>query len=341
MQDSGQRYDRQKRLLGVGEEGQSALQEATVALVGLGALGCTIADQLTRAGVGRMILIDRDVVDWSNLQRQSLFTEADAHQARLKVEAAAERLQSVNSKVTLVTKAIDLAAQNIKEHLHTADLVADGTDNFATRYLLNDWAVDTQKPWVYAGVVSTYGMVASFPVGAPCLRCTYPEPPATGETPTCRSAGVLGPAVGMVASYAAAEVLRALLPGAPSGELGFRSLDVWQKDALFLKSKTDAACPCCQKHQYPWLHGQRGVPQAEPLCGADAVQIPPPDTLPDLGALAQELKGAVDGLTYQSGYLRFQMDQCDVVCFEDGRALVRGTEDPAKARGILAKVFGS
>ncbi len=341
MQDSGQRYDRQKRLSGVGEEGQAALQGATVALVGLGALGCTLADQLTRAGVGRLVLIDRDVVDWPNLQRQSLFTEADAREARLKVEAGAERLQSVNTAVTLVPKAMDLSAQNIQEHLHSADIVADGTDNFATRYLLNDWAVQNQKPWIYAGVVSTYGMVASFPVGAPCLRCTYPEPPATGETPTCRSAGVLGPAVGVVASYATAEVLRELLPKAPSSPPGFRQLDVWQKDALFLKSKTDPACPCCQKHQHPWLLGQRGVPQAEPLCGADAVQVPPPDTIPDLGALAKKLDGAVEGLKYQSGYLRFQMDQCDVVCFEDGRALVRGTEDPAKARTLLSKVFGN
>ncbi|RMH01758.1 MAG: HesA/MoeB/ThiF family protein, partial [Planctomycetota bacterium] len=208
MAEPESRYARQVRLPFLGEDGQDRLGRAAAAVVGLGALGCVAADLLARAGVGRLVLIDRDVVEWSNLQRQSLYCEADAHRSRAKAEAAGERLRAVNSAIRIEAQAADLTAQSLPALLAGLDLAVDGSDNFPTRYLLNDWAVREDRSFVYAGVVSSYGMAGAVTPGGPCLRCTWPEPPAPDDEPTCRSAGVLGPAVAAVAALAAAEAIK-------------------------------------------------------------------------------------------------------------------------------------
>jgi molybdopterin-synthase adenylyltransferase len=340
MSGSASRYDRQIRLNQIGESGQLALRKATVAVVGVGALGSVAADLLARAGIGSLVLIDRDVVEWSNLQRQVLYTEADAEAVRPKVEAAQNRLQRVNGEVQLRPLAIDLTFRNLAEVMDGIDLIIDGTDNFSTRYLLNDYAVKTGIPYIYAGVVSTYGLVASIlPPNGPCLRCTYPEPPDASQAPTCSSAGVLGPAVNVIGSLATTEAIRALV-GA-DGMPGFHYMDLWGRQTQSLKAKKDPDCPCCGKGELDWLMGRRGNAEARVLCGSDTVQIPPPSNRPNLKQVEQKLIGTVTELSSTPHFLRFQYRALDVMYFADGRALIRGTADPALARTVLAETVGA
>lgn len=340
MDDRRRRYDRQMRVPQVGAEGQARLAQATATLIGLGALGGVAADLLARAGVGRLRLIDRDVVEWSNLQRQQLFDEDDADATRTKVAAAARRLRAINSEIELLEVPNDLVADNHRSLLEGSDVLVDGTDNFATRYLLNDYAVATQTPYVYAGVVATYGMVGSIlPPEGPCLRCTYPEPPDAADTPTCRSAGVLGPAVGVIASMAAMQALQ-ILVGAEA-HAGFQYVDVWSGESSRLRASRDPDCPCCGQRDFAWADGRLGGRAAEPLCGGGAVQVPASSASPDLAATAARLEGAVEALECQASFLRFRREDLEVFLFADGRALVRGTEDPGRARAVLAETIGA
>ncbi len=339
MDDAG-RYQRQERLPQVGREGQEALRRAHVAVIGLGALGGLGADLLARAGVGSLLLVDRDVVEWTNLQRQVLYTEADAATVRLKAEAAAERLAAVNREVELRPAALDLDAGNAAALLADCDLVLDGTDNFAVRYLLNDWAVREGRAYVYAGVVATYGLTGAVMPGGACLRCTWPEPPPPGETPTCRSAGVLGPAVAVVAGLAVTEALKILLGRRQEVHPGYSYVDAWSGELRQLRATRDPECPCCSRRDFPWLEGRRGAPRAEVLCGGGAVRLPPPEAPLDLEAAARRLEGTVDALQRSPACLRFRSSGLDVLLFADGRALVRGTEDPARARSLLARTVG-
>ncbi len=342
MDPRATRYARQSRLPEIGAAGQQRLAGACAAVVGLGALGSVGADLLARAGVGRLILIDRDVVETSNLQRQTLYDETDADAARPKAHAAAARLGAVNRDIRIDCHASDLTADNLTALLQGADLLLDGTDNFSTRYLLNDFAVEHQLPYVYAGVVGTYGMIgAILPPDGPCLRCTYPEAPDAAHTPTCRSAGVLGPAVAVVAGWAAAEALKILAGHADQALRGFLFLDCWHHEWRRLLAERDPECPCCGAGERPWLQGQRGSRGAVAMCGGDAVQVPASGRAPDLDLLQRKLDGTVDSLQGGVGFLRFASQGLDVVVFADGRALVRGTEDPARARALLAETVGA
>ncbi|TAH38643.1 MAG: thiazole biosynthesis adenylyltransferase ThiF [Planctomycetota bacterium] len=341
MAASASRYDRQIRLPQIGADGQAALRRASVAVIGLGALGSHGADLLARAGVGRLILIDRDVVEWSNLQRQSLYDERDAERARPKAEAAAERLRAVNADVELTVQLADLSAHNAPRLLHGATLLLDGTDNFATRYLLNDFSVQQRVAYVYAGVVSTYGLVGAVVPDGPCLRCTYPEPPDAANTPTCQSAGVFGPAVAVVAGLAAGEALKIASGNPRSAHAGFRYVDLWSGESRALGARQDPDCPCCGRRDFEWLEGRRGAPRAQALCGGGAVQLPGGEAAPDLAALGRKLQGTVGDLEVRERYLRFRDNGLELTLFADGRALVRGTEDPAAARALLARTVGA
>ncbi len=340
MEPTG-RYARQERLAQIGPEGQAALGRATAAVVGLGALGSTAADLLARAGVGRLLLFDRDVVELHNLQRQSLYDEEDARRGRPKADAARARLERVNSSIRIEARALDLCAENAEAELAGAELYLDGTDNFATRYLLNDLAVLRGRPYVYAGVVGTYGLSGAVLPGGPCLRCTWPEPPPPSETPTCRSAGVLGPAVAATAALAAGEALKILSGHMEAVFPGFRYLDLWTGEHRALRARRDPDCPCCARGEHPWLEGRRGARRAEPLCGGDAVQLPAAGPPPDLEALARRLEGTVGELERQPGWLRFREGGLELLLFADGRALVRGTEDPGRARALRDRTVGA
>ncbi|MDP7062227.1 MAG: ThiF family adenylyltransferase [Planctomycetota bacterium] len=338
---SESRYSRQQRLAQIGPDGQESIGAATVAVIGLGALGSVSADLLARAGVGKLLLIDRDVVEISNLQRQVLYTEEDANELRPKAEAAAERLAVVNSTIDSLALPVDLTAANIQELLADVSLIMDGTDNFATRYLLNDYAVREAKPYVYAGVVSTHGMLGTILPGGPCLRCTWPQPPDATTTPTCRSAGVLGPAVSVIAGWACADALKILTGQVEAVQKGYRYLDVWKGQMQFIHAVLDDACPCCQDHSFEWLTGHHGSIDAQVVCSGDAVQLPAGAHAIDLVAMAEKLEGTVLDLQSSVRFLRFRIQELDVLLFMDGRALVRGTGDIARARAVVAETIGA
>ena len=235
---------------------------------------------------------------------------------------------------------MDLTAHNAQAVLAAADLVLDGTDNFATRWLLNDWAVYRNRAYVYAGVVATYGLVGVIVPDGPCLRCTWPDPPAAETDPTCRSAGVLGPAVAVIAGLAAGEALK-ILSGHPESALaGFLHVDLWQSEFQRVRAERDPACPACAQREFPWLEGRRGTRAAEPVCGGNAVQVPLDLRDPDLALFSQKLAGTVEDLRCSPRHLRYRVGPLEVFLFLDGRALVRGTEDPAAARALLAATLG-
>jgi adenylyltransferase/sulfurtransferase len=337
------RYQRQTLLAVLGEEGQRCLAESRVLLVGCGALGSAIADQLVRAGVGELVLADRDYVELHNLQRQSLYDERDVEEHLPKAAAAARRLAEVNSEVTLSPRIVEVSAANIEELAASCDLIVDGTDNFETRYLLNEASVKLGIPWVYGGVIGTYGMTATFVPGTTgCLRCLFPDAPEPGSAPTCDTAGVLGPAVHAVASLQAAEALKIASGNVEAANRALVSLDVWSMTFSTLKrGPARADCPTCGQRRFELL--DRAAPATETvLCGHDAVQVlvhPAPRL--DLAALADRLRPAGEVLVNRF-LLRFTDagSETELTVFPDGRAIVKGTTDPVRARTLYDRFVG-
>lgn len=340
------RYHRQSLLPEIGRDGQARISKACIAVVGVGALGCASSDQLCRAGVGRLILIDRDIVEPTNLQRQTLYTEADANAGVPKAKAALARLKAVNSTIQIEAHAADLSPENIEDLLEPADVIVDGTDNFETRYLLNDYAIDAEVPLVLGGGLSTRGTVLPIiPGRGPCLRClseTLPE-----QTETCDTAGVLGSIVAMIGARQAALALRILTEGTGSLPIQLESYDAWtgQSRSLDLASARDPDCICCGKGNHEFLDG-KGVGRTVRLCGRNAVQITPATVgRIDLAAVTDRLRSAGD-VTELDGIIRATIDndsehiQIEMTVFGDGRAIVKGTEEPARARSLYARYVG-
>jgi molybdopterin/thiamine biosynthesis adenylyltransferase len=335
------RYHRQQLLPQIGEEGQSRLAAARILIVGIGALGCTSADLLARAGVGTLFLLDRDLVELTNLQRQSLFDEHDAAAATPKAEAAAARLARINSQVTITPLVRDLTAVNAAQTLDEAGphILIDGTDNFETRYLLNDLSVKHAIPYAYAGVVGIQGMTALFTPPGPCLRCVFEDPSAPGSTPTCDTAGVLGPAVAAVGAFQAAAVIRSLVNPDEPPLATLTSLDLWQGSSRRLNLTKNPACPCCGQRRFDFLAAPTSDHAA--LCGQNAVQVTPaaPADL-DLAGLAAKL--AAHGPT-TAGRLHVRCtlpEGLEVTVFRDARAIIRGTTRPEVARSLYARLLG-
>jgi adenylyltransferase/sulfurtransferase len=349
------RYHRQEILPGVGPEGQARLASSHAAVVGLGALGCAIADHLARAGVGTLTLIDRDLVDATNLQRQCLYTEADASEGLPKAEAARHRLSAVNSQINLRAHIADLTARNadallIPDQARRPDILLDGTDNFETRYLLNDLAVRDGVPLVYGGVVATRGMQMTIRPGAgPCLRCLFEDPPAPGSQPTCDTAGVLGPVVAIVAACQASDALRCLLGQADRIPPTLLEFDIWAgyRRRVDIGGARRDDCPCCGRRRFDFLAGAAGS-EAVGLCGQRAVQVSPGAGSIDLVALGARLAtlGPVDARPFM---VRFSVPgeqgehgEClSLTVFRDGRAIVSGTGRPERARSLYARFVGA
>ncbi len=340
------RYHRQQLLPEIGRQGQARIGRGTVAVVGVGALGCVSADLLCRAGVGRLILIDRDIVEPTNLQRQTLYTEADASAGTAKARAAQHRLSQVNSAVHIEAHAADLSPENAEDLLDPADLIVDGTDNFETRYLLNDFAVDAEIPLVLGGGVATRGTVMPIiPHRGPCLRCVHDTLPEQAET--CDTAGVLGPIVAMIGARQAALALRILSEGVDTVPIRLESYDAWtgQSRSIDLADARDPECVCCSKGKHDFLDGQ-GVGRTVRLCGRNAVQVTPASVgRVDLLAISARL-GAAGRVTSLEGLVRGTIQtesaepSIEITVFADGRAIVRGTEEPARARSIYARYVG-
>jgi molybdopterin-synthase adenylyltransferase len=331
-----ERYSRQILFSGIGEEGQRKLLEAHVAIVGCGALGSFQAEALARAGVGRLTIIDRDYVEPSNLQRQWLFDEADAAAALPKAVAAEKSLARVNSGVRVKSVVADLEPSNIDELLGESALILDGTDNFETRYLINDYCVSRQSPWIYGAAVGSYGVTMPvLPGQGACFRCVYPEAPGEPQ-PTCETAGVLNSVTATVAALQVADALKLLCTG--TLELHLTTLDVWKGAMRRIAAPArDTECPACSLCQYPYLDGERRAPIS--LCGRNAVQIHERSRPLDLQELRLKLQPLGEVRANEFG-LRFFCRPYEMTIFPDGRAIVKGTTDAGLARSLYARYIG-
>ena len=339
------RYSRQTILPGVGREGQERLGVGCAAVVGLGALGSSAAELLVRAGVGRLILIDRDVLELHNLQRQALYTEQDVIDRLPKAEAARRHLEAIDAGTGLTVHIADLDARTAMRLLEGADVLVDGTDNYETRYLLNDVAVKTGRPWTYGGVLGSEGTTAAIRPGhTPCLRCLFPEPPPAGSVATCETAGVWGPTVRVVSSLEASAALQFLLGEDPPG--GLVHLDARSGRLVRLQSgEPDPGCPACGQGRYDHLDAEAPGMAVRP-CGGGSVHISPAGGRMDAGtldleALAERLGAQVDEVKQNPYLLQFDAEGIRMTVFADGRALLQGTEDPSRARSLYARFVGT
>jgi adenylyltransferase/sulfurtransferase len=334
--DQRDRYSRQIRFDGIGERGQERLLAATAAIVGCGALGSFHAGALARAGVGRLILIDRDYVELSNLQRQWLYEEDDARDGLPKTIAAARRIARINSTVTVTPHVADLTPSNISRLLGGADLILDGTDNFETRYLINDYAVRERVPWIYGAAVAGYGLEMPVLPGGACLKCVFPEPPS-GAQPTCETAGVVNAVTSAVASLQVADALKVLC----RAEIRTRitTLDLWSGDVRHISQpEPDPDCPACARREFVHLEAARRPPIS--LCGRNAVQIHESEHPVDLEELSRRL-APLGEVRANEFALRLVAPPYELTVFPDGRAIVKGTADIGLARSIYARFVGN
>lgn len=335
------RYARQIIYPGIGEDGQAALAVARVTIIGVGATGSVLANHMVRAGVGRLRLIDRDFVELNNLQRQLLYDEEDVAAMLPKATAAAAKLRRINSQINIEEIVADVGPANIAGLIADADVVLDGTDNFATRYLINDACVKLGKPWVYCGVLATYGMTHTIRPGVtPCLRCIMGELPAPGTVPTCDTAGIIGPIVALMGSIAAAEALK-LIVGRGTLNDGMVHIDLWDGTyERFDLGSPSSDCPTCGRRQFDFLSAEAGA-RTTALCGRDAVQVSLPGRHLDLAALAERLRSAQVGVVHANPYLvRAYIGDYELTVFADSRAIIKGTHDEAVAATLYAKYVG-
>ena len=334
-----EKYSRQILFAPIGEEGQRRLLASSAAIVGCGAIGAAAATLLTRAGVGKLRIIDRDFVEPSNLQRQILFDESDALAALPKAVAAERKLRSVNSSVSVEGVVADLSARNATELLAHFDLILDGTDNFETRFLINDFAVQNAKPWIYAAAVASYGLTMTIRPGAtPCLACLT-ESLQEGLEETCDTIGVLGPVVNLIASLQAAEAMKLLADRAEALHGRLISCDVWSGHFQSVRVPRNPDCRACARGEFVYLNGQ-----AQPhitMCGRDSVQIHERTRSLDLSVLKNRLSPTVSDVRHNEFLLRFRIPPYEMTVFSDGRAILKGTKDPAVARSLYARYIGA
>lgn len=338
------RYIRQTRYPPLGEDGQRRISQSTALVCGLGALGSVLANTLARAGVGRLRIVDRDFLELNNLQRQVLYDEEDVAAGLPKAIAAQRKLHKINSQIEIEAHVTDVDHNNIASLADGADILLDGTDNFETRFLLNDVAVKFGIPWVYGGCIGAEGQTMTIlPGETACLRCLMQEAPPPGTTPTCDNAGILASIINVIASIEACEALKILSGNRQAISRQLTIFDLWENRVhqMKLDSLREAGdCPTCRRGEFPWLEGQRGSHTAV-LCGRNAVQLSFPDrNALSLDGLAEKLDG-VGQLTRNPFLLRVAVDDYQLTVFPDGRAIIGGTEDIAEARTVYAKYIGS
>lgn len=337
-----ERYSRQILFREIGRQGQEKLLDSRVLLVGCGALGAAHAEMLARAGVGKLRIVDRDFVEFTNLQRQTLFKESDAAERLPKAIAAKTRIAEINSEIDVEAIVADVNNSNIESLIRDCDLVIDGTDNFQVRYLVNDTCVKNGVTWIYGAAVSSYGTTMTIRPGVtPCLRCIFDEMPDAGSSPTCDTSGVIMPIIATVSATQVAEALKLLVGDIDSLHGSLMQFDVWANDRQRIKlGPPNADCKCCGQKLFEFLDADSGEFSAV-LCGRDAVQIAPPlSTKIDLKKLAERLSSL--GEVKQNEYLvRFSSGGNEITVFADGRAIVKGTDDIAVARSLYARYVGS
>jgi molybdopterin/thiamine biosynthesis adenylyltransferase len=338
-----EKYSRQILFTEIGEAGQERILGASAVLVGCGALGTAVANLLVRAGLGRLRIVDRDFVEPSNLQRQTLFDEADAREALPKAVAAERRLRAINSGVQVEGIVGDLTPKNAAELLAGYPLILDGTDNFETRLLLNDAAISLGVPWIYAAVVGSYGVTMTIrPAETACLACLLEgeeKSAAIGADATCDTVGVLQAAVGVIASIEAAEAMKFLAgkPEALNGRL--IACDVWSGKFQSIGVARNPNCRACARREFKFLEGE-----AQPhitMCGRDSVQIHERSRRLDLAEIGQRLSASAADVRHNDFLLRFRVPPYEITVFADGRAIIKGTKDPAVARSLYARYVGA
>lgn len=337
-----ERYSRQILFSEIGKAGQEKLLNSRVVIIGCGALGASHAEMLSRAGVGRLKIVDRDFVEFTNLQRQTLFKESDAAERLPKAIAAKIRIGEINSEIEVEALVADVNRSNVEQVIRDADLVIDGTDNFQIRYLLNDACVKVGKTWIYGAAVSSYGTTMTIiPGETPCLRCIFEEMPDAGSSPTCDTAGVIMPIIAAISSVQVSEAMKLLVGDRDSLHGFLMQIDIWQNDWRKIKlAAPNPDCPACGLHRYDFLDAES--PEfAAVLCGRDAVQISPPAaTTIDLATFSDKVNHLGD--VKQNEYLvRFTSGDNEITVFRDGRAIVKGTDDIAVARSLYARYIGA
>jgi len=343
MQADLDRYVRQMRYPPLGEEGQRRLAAGRALVCGCGALGTVLANTLARAGVGSVRIVDRDFIELNNLQRQVLFDEEDIARGLPKAIAAAEKLGRINSQVGIEPVVADVDHTNIEELCDGVDVIVDGTDNFETRFLLNDAAVRFNIPWVYGGCLGAEGQTMTIlPRETPCLRCLIQECPPPGTTPTCDVAGILAPIVSVIASIEAIEAIKILSGNRAAVSRNLTVVELWdnhirQVDVSSLRDQVD--CPTCKHDQFPWLSGKQGSHTAV-LCGRNAVQLTHTGVTLSLDDLARQLEG-IGQVTRNQFLLRLKVDAYELTLFPDGRAIISGTDDIPTAKTVYAKYVGN
>ncbi len=336
--DANERYSRQVLFPGIGAAGQARLRAARVAIVGCGATGSAAASLLARAGVGTLLFLDRDYVEPSNLQRQSLFDESDAAESLPKAIAAQRKIRSFNAEVKVEAHATDLTPANISL-LEGCDLILDGTDNFETRFLLNDFSVSSGVPWIYTAAVGSYGATMNImPRKSACLACLFPESPS-GAHETCETAGVLGSVVNLIVSIAVTEAMKMLVDEQRSLRRTLLGWDVWANHhSEVAADKPQSGCRCCGRRDFVHLRGEQR-PRIT-MCGRNSVQIHERERPMDFVALDRSLRphGKVRHTDF---VLKFWPDDYEITLFPDGRAIIKGTTDPAVARSLYARYLGA
>ncbi len=336
------RYHRQMLLNEIGPVGQARLAEARVVLIGCGALGSVIAEQLGRSGIGHLTIADRDIVELSNLQRQVLFDEDDASSEIPKAIAASRRLQSINSDVTIVPALMDVHAGNVEALCEGAHLILDGTDNVQTRYLINDVAVKHNIPWIYGGCVGVEGRMMPVLPGEACLRCIFPDPPRAEQLPTCDTNGVLGPGASIIASLQSIAAIKLLTGHAATIQKQLHTYNFWtgQTRVIDIASARRSDCICCGQHQFAFL--QEPTEDATTLCGRHAVQVRPAISGIDLKGIGSKLSAAGD-VQETPYFLRCDLREpagVRMTLFADGRAIFWGVTDLGRARSLYARYIG-
>lgn len=336
------RYSRQSLFSEIGEAGQERIHAARVLVMGCGGLGTVTADMLARAGVGFIRIVDRDYVELSNLQRQSLFDERDVRARTPKAIAAARRLKEINSGLNVEAIVTDAEPHNILDLMRGVDIVLDGLDSFESRYLVNDACVSAGIPWIYGGCVGSYGVtMAIVPGRTPCLRCVFPEVPPIGSMPTCDTSGILSSIVHVIAAIQTASALRWIVTGEPPERNSVVSIDVWgyRCERLTIDYNAESSqCPCCAARRFDYLESSGA--QTTAICGRDSVQVSPIHEIhPDFDSLSDRLRplGEVDVNEY---LLHFISPPYEMTLFGDGRAIVSGTTDAAQARSLVSRYFG-
>jgi len=336
-----ERYSRQILFNEIGRVGQERLLNSRVLLIGCGALGASHAEMMARAGVGTLRIVDRDFVEYTNLQRQTLYKEEDAENRVPKAVAAKQRIAEINSEITVEEIVADVNNSNIESLIDGCSLVLDGTDNFQIRYLVNDACVKQDKTWIYGAAVSSYGTTMTIiPGETPCLRCVFEEMPDAGSSPTCDTAGVIMPIISSISAVQVSEAIKIITGKREALHGSLMQIDVWQNDWRKIKlTGPDANCIACGKRKFEFLDADSQEFSAV-LCGRNAVQVAPPRPVRlDLEALDQKL-ASFDGKKRNEYLLRFSPDVYEMTVFTDGRAIVKGTDDISVARSLYAKYIG-